>query len=104
MTKPKKMIVLSHGRTGSTYLIKALNRHPDFDMKRELFFSNPDMRPDVNGEVWEKVPTVGIFWIEPCLVHAMTQNRLQGLNYSTFTPAVVRQNKAFGAALKQIQA
>jgi LPS sulfotransferase NodH len=53
MIKLQKLIVLSHGRTGSTFLIKALNCHPDFDMKRELLFNTPQGRPSVNDQTWE---------------------------------------------------
>ena len=52
MTVKPKFIVLSHGRTGSTYLVEELDRHPSIRMFSEIFHETRDQRPDVNGKIW----------------------------------------------------
>ena len=53
MTFKSNFIVLSHGRTGSTYVVSELNTHPEIRMYYELFHDSPDHREAVNGEKWE---------------------------------------------------
>lgn len=50
---PGRFIVLSHGRTGSTYLVDSLNRHPKITMFSELFHPSPDNRQLAGGRVWK---------------------------------------------------
>ena len=53
MPVKSKFIVLSHGRTGSTYVVQELNKHPQIRMLSEIFHDSYDERPYVNGKKWE---------------------------------------------------
>lgn len=53
MGEQRKFIVLSHGRTGSTYLVEELNRTPDIRMYSEVFHDAYNERPETNGKRFE---------------------------------------------------
>lgn len=48
-----RFIILSHGRTGSTYLVNNLNRHPNIAVFQELFHATPSQRQPVEGRIWQ---------------------------------------------------
>lgn len=53
MHLPQKFIMLSHGRTGSTFVMNALNTHPSFQLAMEPFHPTPSEREQINGETWQ---------------------------------------------------
>lgn len=53
MSEQRRFIVLSHGRTGSTYLVEQLNRTPDVRMYSEVFHDTYHERPITNEKRFE---------------------------------------------------
>jgi LPS sulfotransferase NodH len=53
MNNQRRFIVLSHGRTGSTYLVEQLNRTADIRMYSEVFHDAYNERPETNGNRFE---------------------------------------------------
>lgn len=49
----RKFIILSHGRTGSTVLGKALSCHPMIHAYEEVFHGEQKYRPCVNGHIYD---------------------------------------------------
>lgn len=48
-----RFVILSWGRTGSTYLVKELNARPDTVTESELFHPSTDGRDRARGQRWE---------------------------------------------------
>ena len=61
MTQIKKFIILSHGRTGSTALCRALSMHPNVIAHEEVFHGEPRRRAVVNGRVFDTGGNAGTF-------------------------------------------
>lgn len=54
MRNIKRFIIVSYGRTGSTYLVRELGRHPDIKVAAEVFHNRKERRPVLNGRIWEE--------------------------------------------------
>lgn len=53
MPPASRYIVLSHGRTASTFFIRALDAHPDIVSLGELMHPKPSMRSAAGGVLWQ---------------------------------------------------
>ncbi len=49
----QRFVMLSYGRTGSTYVMRQFDNRPDTVMLSELFHPNPDERAPAQGRCWE---------------------------------------------------
>jgi hypothetical protein len=56
-----KFIILSHGRTGSTALVRTLSLHARIQAYEELFHDSPDSRLTANGRMYQEGEDGGEF-------------------------------------------
>jgi LPS sulfotransferase NodH len=56
-----KFIILSHGRTGSTVLVRTLAQHPRIQAYEELFHGSMDWRLTANGQKYTEGEDAGAF-------------------------------------------